>query len=255
MTCRRICGELVEFFRFGGLDVRSAPHLDHLAECRVCRDEVGFDRALVQQLRAALRERIVDANPSPQVWPAILRRTQVSDRGLSAWFRGRSAFLLARLRVATSVSGMALALLVAVGTQVGLDQPSADRFTVEASAAGERFEQHPPLPGARPASMDLTATSPLSYVPPPAPRDLEAQMFASAILLPPTTGYEPAPSTAAGDRAEQSFFIRVLPPIDDASAASDASDASDDAAGEDQAEAAGSTEPWIPLSRPSGEPS
>ena len=74
MSCRRICRELLWLARFGEFGPSSAPHLDHLAGCSACRDEVGFDRALVQQLRLALAERIASDEPSPSAWDVILER-------------------------------------------------------------------------------------------------------------------------------------------------------------------------------------
>jgi hypothetical protein len=149
MTCRRVCRELIELVRFGELDVRSAPHLDHLADCRGCRDEVGLNRELVQQLRHALQARVEGAAPSAGAWSAILARTQLPERGVAAWFRARSALLLARMRVATAISGTALAVLVATGTQVGIAQPDPSRFQAQPNAAGERFERQPLIPTAR----------------------------------------------------------------------------------------------------------
>jgi hypothetical protein len=121
MSCSRLRRELVELFRFGGLDVRSAPHLDHLAACRACRDEVGFDRALVQQLRVALAERVATAAPSPDAWSGILARAQAPESWWRAWLRAQSMVLAGRLRTATAVSAMALAVIVAAGTDVAIE--------------------------------------------------------------------------------------------------------------------------------------
>ena len=74
MSCRRIRRELLWLVRFGAFDAGSAPHLDHLAGCQDCRDEVGLDRALVRQLRTALDARIGDASPSPSAWDGVLAR-------------------------------------------------------------------------------------------------------------------------------------------------------------------------------------
>ena len=54
MSCRRIRRELIERFRFGELDGRSAPHLEHLRGCVECRDDVGLDRVVVRNLQRAL---------------------------------------------------------------------------------------------------------------------------------------------------------------------------------------------------------
>ena len=73
-SCARVTREVLEFFRFGDLDARSAPHLDHLAICPDCRDEVGLDRELVLQLQRALRARVDGHAPSPGAWIEIRRR-------------------------------------------------------------------------------------------------------------------------------------------------------------------------------------
>lgn len=74
MSCRRVRRELLERLRFGELDGRSAPHLDHLRDCVACRDDVGIDRAVVRNLRRALAQRVADAAPSPTAFEAIRRR-------------------------------------------------------------------------------------------------------------------------------------------------------------------------------------
>ncbi|MGI8999160.1 MAG: hypothetical protein ACR2GO_05580, partial [Candidatus Limnocylindria bacterium] len=98
MRCRRICRELLWLARFGEFGPSSAPHLDHLAHCGGCRDEVGFDRALVQHLRVALAERIEDAAPSPNAWSVILERAQAPERGIGAFLHSRAEAFAARLR-------------------------------------------------------------------------------------------------------------------------------------------------------------
>ena len=60
MSCRRVQRELIERFRFGELDARSAPHLAHLHGCTDCRDEVGLERSVVHHLQRALAERVAD---------------------------------------------------------------------------------------------------------------------------------------------------------------------------------------------------
>ena len=74
MSCRRVARELIEFFRFGDLDARSAPHLDHLEVCQACREEVGLDRELVLQLQRALQARVDGHAASPGAWLEIRRR-------------------------------------------------------------------------------------------------------------------------------------------------------------------------------------
>ena len=118
MSCRRICRELLWLSRFGELGPSSQPHLDHLVGCRACRDEVGFDREMVRQLRVALAERIEGMQPSSSAWETILKRAQAPEpTGLSAWWR-RSIGLVGRLRTATAMAGTGLALVLALQMEV-----------------------------------------------------------------------------------------------------------------------------------------
>ncbi|RPH33096.1 MAG: hypothetical protein EHM90_06500 [Chloroflexi bacterium] len=74
MSCERVAREVIEFFRFGDLDARCAPHLEHLAVCVACREAVGLDRALVIQLRRAFAARVDGHAVSPGAWIEIRRR-------------------------------------------------------------------------------------------------------------------------------------------------------------------------------------
>jgi hypothetical protein len=138
MSCRRLRRELVELVRFGEIDRRSAPHLEHLAGCRECREEVGFDRAFVQHMRTVLAERVDDASPSSAAWPIILARAQAGDRGLHAWLREHAVTFVGRLRTATAISAMAVAALLLVRTDITIPQAEAA-----------------PAPGGRTASQSL----------------------------------------------------------------------------------------------------
>lgn len=123
MSCRRICHELLEQARFGELGPGSAPHLEHLTDCRACRDELGFDRALVRQLRTALAERIEGATPSPRAWEGVLARMSRPEprpSRLRAW----STMLVARLRFGSAMAGATLAFLVALNIEVVPVRPS-----------------------------------------------------------------------------------------------------------------------------------
>jgi hypothetical protein len=96
MSCRRIRRELIERFRFGELDARSAPHLAHLNGCVGCRDEVGIERSVVHHLQRALAERVVDRDPSPNAFEGIRRRalepaTPSWGDGLWRWARALPA--------------------------------------------------------------------------------------------------------------------------------------------------------------------
>ena len=140
MSCRRICRELLWLSRFGELGPSSQPHLDHLVGCRSCRDEVGFDREMVRQLRVALAERIEGMQPSSSAWEAILRRAQAPEPSrLAAWWQ-RSLGLVGRLRTATAMAGTGLALVLALNMEVmplaGPAPSATSAASVEAGSIG-----------------------------------------------------------------------------------------------------------------------
>jgi hypothetical protein len=113
MSCRKVSRELLERFRFGEeLDLRSDPHLAHLQSCATCRSEVGLDRALVVQLRAALHARIAGSSPSPRAWEAVRERALATEapqaRLVQAW---------RWLRLAPAAAAMSLMLFAVVITQ------------------------------------------------------------------------------------------------------------------------------------------
>lgn len=209
MSCRRICRELLELVRFGHLDPRSGPHLDHLADCRSCRDEVGFDRALVQQLRLALVERVESAAPPVGAWEVIRERAQAPEVGILRWLRGHAAVLVTRLRTATAVAATTLALVIAGGTQVAITQPSADlNETQLRSGAGDRFEHQGMLPGPRSEFIDYVPDAePIAYVAPSAPRDPEAAFIVSASQAPPA-----ADPSDADEPVDETIVFRILGP-------------------------------------------
>lgn len=124
MSCRRVCRELLSFVRFGELGPRSQPHLDHLAGCASCRDEIGYDREMVQRLRMALAARIDGMDPSPQVWEHILRRAQAPDPEPEGWL-GRLGAAAVRRRTTTAMAGTALALVLALNMEVVSIMPAA----------------------------------------------------------------------------------------------------------------------------------
>ncbi len=180
MSCRRICRELLWLARFGEFGPSSAPHLDHLVHCGHCREEIGFDRALVQQLRLALAERVEHADPSPAAWGAILERAQTPERGIRALLRDQAAAMAARLRTATAITAVALAGIIATSTHVAVTHPQAGSAETEVvrSAAGEQFERQALLPRPREAPSRV----PVIYVPTSAPSDPEAAFLVSASL-------------------------------------------------------------------------
>ena len=240
MRCKRICRELLWLARFGEFGPSSAPHLDHLSRCGGCRDEVGFDRALVQQLRTALARRIEEAVPSPGAWGVILERAQSPEQGIGAFLRGHASMLAARLRVATAVTAMALAGIIATTTHVAITHPEAGSAETQVltSAAGELFERQPLIP--RPRVMP---SAPVVYVPASAPRDPEAayvggaSLAATPAVITDVIGPEPVEESTI----EVTFFgppvTRLTPAdmvgsIDQSSAAPQAAPAVDAPAGE-----------------------
>lgn len=142
MSCRRICRELLSFVRFGDLGPRSQPHLDHLAGCSSCRDEVGYDREMVQRLRAALAARVEAMDPSPQVWERILHRAQAPDPEPAQGWLSRLGVAAARRRTTTAMAGTALALVLALNMEIVSVMPAVTGETsmeaVVADAAGAR---------------------------------------------------------------------------------------------------------------------
>lgn len=144
MSCRRVCRELLSFVRFGELGPRSQPHLDHLAGCGSCRDEVGYDREMVQRLRMALAARIEGMDPSPEVWDRILRRAQAPDPEPVTGWLARLGMAVARRRTTTAMAGTALALVLAMNMEVVSVMPvvtgdaSMEAAVIESDASDAR---------------------------------------------------------------------------------------------------------------------
>jgi len=119
VDCRRAARELIEFFRFGELDARSAPHLEHLEVCPACRLEVGLDRELVIQLHRALAARVDGHAPSPGAWLEIRRRALEDERP-----RWRLRLLpLSRLALVGGTTIVLLALVAPAGLSPFQVQP------------------------------------------------------------------------------------------------------------------------------------
>ncbi len=205
MRCKRICRELLWLARFGEFGPSSAPHLDHLASCGGCRDEVGFDRALVQQLRVALAERIAHEEPSSGAWGVILARAQAPERGIGGFLRGHAVLLASRLRTATAVTSVALAAIIATSTQVAITHPEAGSAETELrqSLDGERFELRPIVP--RPRRI----ATPVVYVPAAVPLDPEAAFLVSATL--PVAASAPAEEPPADEPVVESVVVIGAP--------------------------------------------
>lgn len=112
MDCQRAARELIEFFRFGELDARSAPHLDHLEVCLACREQVGLDRELVLRLQRALAARVDGHAASPGAWLEIRRRALEPEP------RTWHSRLLPALRLAP-VGAMAIVVLALLAPVAG----------------------------------------------------------------------------------------------------------------------------------------
>lgn len=245
MSCRRVCRELLWLARFGEFGPSSQPHLDHLAGCRQCRDEVGFDRAMVQQLRIALAERIEGAAPSANAFQAILERTRQPEprRWPVTW-----TTVLSRLRFATAMAGTGLALVLALNVEVvRVDVPGTDARTVEEAA----LQQVPRMPTGRTTLAALAHHE--GYVEAAAPRpDPEASlMWGATQPQPPSFGRdgaaadaaEAADDAAAAPQVELRVAFQPFQIHDPASSATSAHATADAEGG------------WVPVDLSQGEPS
>ena len=211
MSCRRIRRELLWLVRFGDFDAGSAPHLEHLASCQDCRDEVGIDRALVRQLRTALAARIGDATPSPSAWEGVLARMrQPEPRAARPW----TSRLAALLRAGSAMAGASLALVVAlnlemapIGAAPSPDTSSVGALTASASAghgAGLRhWEGRAPAAGSSPVNE---APGSVVWVP----------TVSEQLPLGRTERQEPPAEADRAPDPTNNFVVRVIP-VDDAS--------------------------------------
>jgi hypothetical protein len=238
MSCRRIRRELLWLVRFGDFDAGSAPHLDHLATCQDCRDEVGLDRALVRQLRTALAARIGDATPSPSAWDGVLARMrQPEPRVARPWTSKLAAFL----RAGSAMAGASLALVVALNLEIAPmgAAPSPDTSNVGAVTASASGGQGPGLrhwEGRAPAAnagIGNEASGSVVWVPTVSE---QLPLGRTALAAPPAKA-----DTAPGP--VNNFVVRVIP-VDMASPVS--LSVADDPQQE---------EPALPADTPVGEPS
>ena len=200
MSCKRVCRELLWLARFGELGPDSQPHLDHLTTCRGCRDEVGFDRAMVEQLRAALAERVANAAPSPGAWESILARARAPEPkrfGLRAW-----STALGRLRL-TALSASALALVLALNTQV---VPMTVPATTDGSMAESiRLARVAPRLGGRADRPDGAAVTAIASV------TDAVGAFTTTTPLPPSTDEGEDPGSTADEPATTEVRVVFLP--------------------------------------------
>jgi hypothetical protein len=237
MSCRRIRRELLWLVRFGDFDAGSAPHLEHLASCQGCRDEVGLDRALVRQLRTALAARIGDATPSPSAWEGVLARMRQPEPSAARPWTSR---LAAFLRAGSAMAGASLALVVALNLEIAplgaapSPDSSAGAVTASVSAghgAGLRhWEGRAPAAGSGPVNE---AAGSLVWVP---TVNEQLPLGRTERSAPPAEA-DTAPAPA------NNFIVRVIP-VDVAVMPSDSG--TDDQPPD---------EPAVPAATPVGEPS
>ncbi len=204
MSCRRVCRELLWLARFGELGPSSQPHLDHLTTCRSCRDEVGFDRAMVAQLQRALAERIGDVAPSPRAWATILARASEPEPRPMSRFLAWSTALGGRLRV-TAIAATGLALLLALNTEiVPMTVPAADEsLGWQAFSVSTRQVPRPvPARGSEPAAEAAEVV------------DAAAATGVTAMLLPPSRAGAAEPAGPATEEPAVEETRSVVPAVD-----------------------------------------
>ncbi len=245
MSCRRIRRELLWLVRFGEIDAGSARHLDHLAGCQECRDEIGLDRALVRQLRTALAERIGDAAPSPSAWEGVLARMRQPEPSARAW----PARLAALLRAGSAMAGASLALILALNLEMvpigPAVLPNADVDAVSASAPAGRAAGLRHWEGRAPAAGTGLVRSDASVV--FAPTVTETLPPPRSALVAHPDGEVPPVTDPGSDAVQQGPAVALhLVPVDQAAV----SGADDAAAGD-----ASDDEPPAPANPPVGGPS
>lgn len=248
MSCRRTRRELLWLVRFGDFDAGSAPHLEHLAGCQGCRDEVGLDRALVRQLRTALAERIGDASPSPSAWDGVLARMGQPEPALRAW----SSRLAAILRAGSAMAGASLALVLALNLELAPIGPiptpvSTDPEVTSTASAGRgaglrQWEGRAPAAG---AGLVRQEWSTVAWTPTPSE---QLPLARTALTAPAADEADPAQATDPVDDAADSgpAVVLNLVPVDAA-----AISGSDDSVAWNEPE----NEPAAPAVQPAGGPS
>jgi hypothetical protein len=209
MKCRRICRELLWLARFGEFGPSSQPHLDHLASCRGCRDEVGFDRAMVEQLRIALAARIENADPSSRAWEGILARAQTPEPAAAVRLWGWSTALIGRLRFATAMAGTGLALVLALNMDiVPVGIPATDAGASESEPT--TLQQVPRMPPQRSALSLLAEQFGTDGAAKPVRPDPAGDLMPVGRIPPQGTGPSSDPATAAGTDAQLRIVFRAM---------------------------------------------
>src|SRR5918999_731047 len=114
----------------------SLSEASEIADCNV--------GTMKSRLHFALDERVATAAPSADAWSGILARAQVPESRWRRWLRSQSMLLAGRLRTATAVSAMALALVIAAGTDVAIEVSDGSPGAPSASdLLAEQYERGP----------------------------------------------------------------------------------------------------------------
>ena len=216
MSCGRTRRELLWLVRFGEFDEGSAPHLDHLAGCRACREEIGIDRALVRQLRTALAARIEDATPSPAAWDGVLARMRQPEPRPSA-FRAWATRLAAGLRAGTAMAGAGLALVLALNLDVvpPTSAPSPDPAREAASRPDWAGEVPPFVTVAPPAAVARNEPEAAEEVTGAAIRQSaeseQLPLGRASVVAAPADDEAEAPAPPAAPREPTGWQVRLVP--------------------------------------------
>lgn len=209
MKCRRIRRELLWLARFGEFGPSSQPHLDHLAGCQGCRDEIGYDREMVRRLRAALAARIEGMSPSAGAWEGILERARAPEPSrLSLWW-SRSTSIVGRLRTATAMAGTGLALVLALNMEViPISAPAQTDAAIDSGPSS--LQQVPRLPTGRTSLVPflrLDSNAATATLPDPEAAMTRAQ---ARISTPPAPPAAEEPSDAEQPPAQLRVVFRSL---------------------------------------------
>lgn len=204
--------ELLWLCRYGEFGPDSERHLDHLARCADCRDEVGYDREMVRQLRIALRERVDGLDPSSKAWEGIVRRARAPEPGRWSGFLRRVGGLATYMRTTTAMAGTGLALLLALNMEViPVSVPATTTPTPAPRVTS--LEQVPRVPTGRTALVAFRRQSAERTV--PERTDLEKLMthFEARIPSPqpgaPAMPVEEPPADEEDEAAEESRATEV----------------------------------------------
>jgi hypothetical protein len=137
VSCNKVRRELLEHFRFPTeLGSRSGPHLAHLESCAACREEVGINRELVEQLRRALRERVESSDPSAASWDLVRRRTL--DRPARSWTMRLLRLGGGGLLPAAVAGVLMFATVSETGLLDGASAPAPITTSAESSESGDQ---------------------------------------------------------------------------------------------------------------------